>query len=146
MNFQISDTTSLWVIFLSRNKQKASFVWKTVIFILHVYYDFVNWTEVFYRRLDLEIFLGSTFLEIFNLWKEAKFFGFSPKRNTHHGRTIKWENLLLAEFCYEGNRRNFSTKRWKPRLLFHEKPVSAAILLRVFGHFLLFFSSAYAPL
>ena len=61
-------------IFVSK-QTNSIFSWKTLIFMLHPCYPFVNWTEVFIRRLNLGNFQKST--SFFS--QPGKKFSFRPR-------------------------------------------------------------------
>ena len=124
-----------WWLFALK-KAKINFCWKTVIFMLFICYHFVNWTG-FSNRLNLGIFLLSTSILIFHLWKEVNL-GAAQKSEIHHGNNfrtkIKSALKNLAKFYCEspGTAANFpqnsdichyfSTKRRYSPLFCYELP------------------------
>ena len=79
----------------------------------------ILWTELnfFYRRLNLWIFVDSTSLPIFILWKQVHILNSAQNRKAHHGNTF-WIKIKvnikmsadggsLVRKC--GNRRLFAT-------------------------------------
>ena len=72
MYFQKSDA-AICGSFLPRNKQKAIFLQKTVIFILCTCFCFVDCTEVSLQKIGSRNFFYNQLLFFFNLWKEKNF-------------------------------------------------------------------------
>ena len=80
--------------FLSHNKQKAIFAWKTGIFICTCYH-FLNSTEDFYRRLNLWIFSRFNLSFAFQPLERGIVF---QERNTHYGITF-WTKKKHRKVC-----------------------------------------------
>ena len=71
MYFEKPDTTIFWVTFCLETGRKTIRVWKTLIFMLDICYQFMKWRENFFTEdCWLLLFFFIQFVFLFNLRKE----------------------------------------------------------------------------
>ena len=80
--------------FLSRNKQTAVFVRKTVIFMSCKCYHLVNWTEDFLQKKESQSFSKSNYSCFLN-FRNGKFFDSGHKHGEYHRKSF-WAKIWWA--------------------------------------------------